>query len=329
MCTSLTLKTKDGYNLLGRTMDFGMAFNQSVHLIPRNFTWMNIPDKKEKKTKYALVGMAVVTDNHPVLADGVNEKGLTCATLYFPGFAEYEKENVDNKDNIAPYDFVLWALSQFRNLEEVKEALKNIEIVDKSLSLLNLTPPLHWILSDKSGKSIVIEKTKNGIEAFDNPVGVMANSPNFEWHLNNLRQYIGLRPKQLDSSKIESLSLSAFGQGSGTFGLPGDFTPPSRFVRATYLKNNITQINNEIEGVTGLFHILSNCAVPKGAVVMIEGNEDNTIYTSAMCSESGTYYYNTYENHQISAVSLFNEDLDANSIKAFPTTTTQVINNIN
>jgi choloylglycine hydrolase len=329
MCTSLTLKTKDGYNIHGRTMDFGMTFNQSVHIIPRNLTWVNILDKKENKTKYALVGMAVVTDNHPVLADGVNETGLTCASLYFKGFTKYEKKTVENKENIAPYDFVLWALSQFRNLDEVKEALKNIEIVDKTLSFLNVSPPLHWILSDRSGKSIVIEKTKNGIEVFDNPVGVMTNSPNFEWHLNNLRQYIGITPKQFDSSEIGSLSLSAFGQGSGTFGLPGDFTSPSRFVRATYLKNNISQINNEIEGVTGVFHILSNCAVPKGSVLMIEGNVHNTIYTSAMCSESGTYYYNTYENHQISAVNLFNEDLDATSIKAFPTTTTQAINNMN
>jgi hypothetical protein len=30
-------------------MDFGMTFNQSVHIIPRNLTWMNILDKKEIK----------------------------------------------------------------------------------------------------------------------------------------------------------------------------------------------------------------------------------------------------------------------------------------
>lgn len=68
--------------------------------------------------------MSIVTDNHPVFADGVNEKGLTCATLYFPGFAKYEEENIENKENIACYDFVLWALSQFKHLEEVKNHWK-------------------------------------------------------------------------------------------------------------------------------------------------------------------------------------------------------------
>lgn len=329
MCTSVALKTKDGKNLFGRTMDFSVEFNESVRIIPRNFKWINVTDKNVKISKYAFIGMSILTDNHPVFADGVNEKGLTCATLYFPGFAKYEEENIENKENVACYDFVLWTLSQFKNLEEVKKSLENVVIINTVLSILNFAPPLHWILSDKSGKSIVIERTHRGLEVFENPVGVMTNSPNFEWHLSNLRQYIGVRAKQFDNVIWNDLELSAFSQGSGTFGLPGDFTPPSRFVRAVYLKNNIVDINNEIEGVNGIFHILSNCEIPKGTVLKADNSCDYTLYTSVMCSESATYYYRTYENSQISAVHLFNEDLDVLYMKEFPSNKVESINNIN
>lgn len=112
--------------------------------------------------------------------------------------------------------------------------------------------------------------------------------------------------------------LSAFGQGSGSMGLPGDFTPPSRFVRAAYGKQNIQGIDNEEEGISAIFHILSNCEVPKGGVITEEGTLDNTIYTSAMCMESGTYYYHTYDCRQIIAIHLFHENLDTDEIKTYP-----------
>ncbi|WP_125152937.1 choloylglycine hydrolase [Clostridium rectalis] len=329
MCTSLTLKTKDGHNIFGRTMDFAIQFNESVNIIPRNFVWSTEVDKKERKSKYATIGMAVVINNHPVLADGMNEKGLICATLYFPGFSQFEEKTVNNKENVPSYDFVFWVLSQFENLNQVKKALKNMSIVNKTLSILNFAPPLHWILTDRSGKSIVVEKTSRGLEIFDNPVGVMTNSPNFQWHLSNLRQYIGLRPKQFENAMWGDLELAAFSQGSGTFGLPGDFTPPSRFVRAAYLKNNIADTDNEIKGINGVFHILSNCEVPKGVVLKSDDLSDYTFYTSAMCSESGNYYYHTYENRQISVINLYNEDLDSNDIKEFPNIKKEFLNKIN
>jgi penicillin V acylase-like amidase (Ntn superfamily) len=43
------------------------------------------------------------------------------------------------------------------------------------------------------------------------------------------------------NQKIGDLELSPFGMGGGSRGLPGDFTPPSRFVRmAFYLQNDFT-----------------------------------------------------------------------------------------
>lgn len=317
MCTSLTLKSLDDKNFLARTMDFPLTFNESVHLIPRNFKWNSVADKKEYKSKYASLGMSIVMNNHPVLADGINEKGLCCATLYFPGFAHYSKELSEKKINLAPYDFVYFVLSNCANLEEVIEKVKMVDFIDVPLSFLGITPPLHWTVTDRSGRSIAIENTIEGLKITENPIGVMTNSPEIGWHLTNLRQYIGANPIQNKEVKWGELNLNAFGQGSGTFGIPGDYTPPSRFIRAAYLKHVSVPANDEIEGVTSIFHILANCEVPKGAVLKDGKDLDFTLYTAAMCSESCTYYYKTYENSQIEAINMLNENLEMLEIKSY------------
>ncbi|TGA99859.1 choloylglycine hydrolase family protein [Sporolactobacillus shoreae] len=328
MCTSLTLQTRDGHHLFGRTMDFTMDLNQSVIITPRRYKWINTT-KEVISAKQGVVGMGIQQQGKVTFADGLNESGLTCATLYLQGFASYHKEAVKNKTNLPPQDFVLWCLTQFDSVQAVKEAMDGVSFLDAPLPALGITPPLHWILSDKSGKCIVIESTGKGVQIYDNPVGVLTNSPEFDWHLQNLRQYIGLQSRQFDPTQWIDLKLSAFSQGSGSFGLPGDFTPPSRFVRAAYLKQNITGIENESDGLTGLFHILSNCSVPKGIVVTPQSTEDVTIYTSAMCLESGTYYYQSYDCQQISAVHLFNENLDSEDVKVYPYPRVQYIHDEN
>ncbi len=317
MCTSLTLQTKNGQHFFARTMDFTLDFNQEVIIVPRSYRWNNITGETIE-TKQAVVGMGINYQGRVILADGVNEAGMTCATLYFPGFATYNESIDDNKTNLAPFDFVAWSLTQFNSIEELRKSVDSISFLDVPLPILGLTPPLHWIIADKWGECIVLEPTTEGLKVCDNPLGVMTNSPEFNWHLQNLRQYIGLRSQPYESTQWGDLSLSAFGQGSGSIGLPGDFTPPSRFVRAAYGKQNIQGIDNEEEGVSAVFHILSTCELPKGGVITEEGVLDNTIYTSAMCMESGTYYYHTYECRQITAVNLFHENLDADEITTYP-----------
>ncbi|KAA0820725.1 choloylglycine hydrolase family protein, partial [Bacillus sp. AY2-1] len=258
MCTSLTLQTKSGQHLFARTMDFALDFNQEVIIVPRRYQWNNITGETIK-AKQAVVGMGINDQGRIILADGVNESGMTCATLYFPGFATYSNSIDDNKTNLAPFDFVAWSLTQFNSVEELKKSVDSISFLDVPLSVLGVIPPLHWILADKWGECIVLEPTIEGLKMYDNPLGVMTNSPEFNWHLQNLRQYVGLKSQPYAPTQWGDVPLSAFGQGSGSMGLPGDFTPPSRFVRAAYSKQNIQGVDNEEEGVSAVFHILSNC----------------------------------------------------------------------
>ncbi|XZH20610.1 choloylglycine hydrolase [Clostridium perfringens] len=329
MCTGLALETKDGLHLFGRNMDIEYSFNQSIIFIPRNFKCVNKSNKKELTTKYAVLGMGTIFDDYPTFADGMNEKGLGCAGLNFPVYVSYSKEDIEGKTNIPVYNFLLWVLANFSSVEEVKEALKNANIVDIPISENIPNTTLHWMISDITGKSIVVEQTKEKLNVFDNNIGVLTNSPTFDWHVANLNQYVSLRYNQVPEFKLGDQSLTALGQGTGLIGLPGDFTPASRFVRVAFLRDAMIKNDKDSIDLIEFFHILNNVAMVRGSTRTIEEKSDLTQYTSCMCLEKGIYYYNTYENNQINAIDMNKENLDGNEIKTYKYNKTLSINHVN
>ena len=329
MCTGLALETKDGLHLFGRNMDIEYSFNQSIIFIPRNFKCVNKSNKKELTTKYAVLGMGTIFDDYPTFADGMNEKGLGCAGLNFPVYVSYSKEDIEGKTNIPVYNFLLWVLANFSSVEEVKEALKNANIVDIPISENIPNTTLHWMISDITGKSIVVEQTKEKLNVFDNNIGVLTNSPTFDWHVANLNQYVSLRYNQVPEFKLGDQSLTALGQGTGLVGLPGDFTPASRFIRVAFLRDAMIKNDKDSIDLIEFFHILNNVAMVRGSTRTVEEKSDLTQYTSCMCLEKGIYYYNTYENNQINAIDINKENLDGNEIKTYKYNKTLSINHVN
>lgn len=162
MCTSITLTTAGREHLLARTMDFDFELNGEVLLHPRRYKWKSEADGSEHAGRYAFIGMGRRLNN-ALFADGVNEKGLSCAALYFPDYAVYESETKEQCRNLAPHEFVTWVLSECDDLEEVKKAAVSVNIVEREVSLLGTVTPLHWLLTDRSGASIVVEPAAGGI----------------------------------------------------------------------------------------------------------------------------------------------------------------------
>ena len=315
MCTALTLKTKDGYNLFGRNMDLAYSFNQAVTLVPRNYEYRERVSGKMQKNKYAIIGMASVIDDYPAFADGMNEKGLCCAGLNFPGYFHPDEELSKDKKNVAAYDILLWILANFETVDQVSEEIKKVQIVAVQINEKTPIPTLHWIVTDTTGKSIVIEKTKESFKVYDNPIGVMTNSPTFDWHLTNLNEFMKATPYQPEPIKWGEKELKPLGVGLGTKCLPGGFSGVDRFVRIAYLKSQFSEAKDLMSGISQFFHMLDNVAMPVGAVIT-DGLDDITLYSSCMCQETGVYYYRTY-NSGVNAVDMTKEDLDANEIKRF------------
>ena len=169
-----------------------------------------------------------------------------------------------------------------------------------------------------STESIVVEYTAQGLTISENPVGVMTNSPTFDFHLTNLRTHLGCSPMAPDNALCPTLALTPLGCGAGFAGIPGDASTTSRFIRATFARSHATAEPTYYGNVQQVFHILSSVAMVKGTVQDHSGCLDFTTYTACMDGENLIYYYKTYENPQISAVYLRESMLDGTALSIFP-----------
>lgn len=300
MCTAMSVKTKNNEYIFGRTMDFSYELDPEVYIVPRQYEWINSLNNSKIYNKYKFIATGQDIGKI-VFVDGMNEKGLAVAALYFQGFAYFNtlSEKRNSHTPIGTIELVGFLLGNCSNIEEVINTINNIDIIGMEDSITHSVAPLHWIVQDKSGRCITIEKTRKGLEIFNNPLQVLANSPNFEWHMTNLRNYINLSPKQIEQTKWESVELSQFGQGGGSIGLPGDYTSPSRFVRTAFQKSCIALLNMDYNAVNMCFNIMKGVFIPKGVILTNRGTYDYTQYTVFMNLNTGDYYFNTHDNSQI------------------------------
>lgn len=312
-CTGIELQSQDGVTITGRTVEFGRPIKLKAAVVPRHYQFNGtIPDGKKGisyRSKYAAVG--VTAFDQPAIVDGINEKGLMVGMFYFPGFAEYTPLTIHNRNYaMSPTDFPNWILTQFATVDEVrKEVTKNrVVVVPTSFQVWGGVPPMHYIVYDSKGNSIVIEPIKGELRVFDNPIGTFTNSPEFPWHLTNLANYINLTPVNVSSKKIKDYTIKSLGEGSGLLGLPGDFTPPSRFIRAAIFSSAAPTAATATAGVFEAFHILNQFDIPPGAVR--DSNTDDlsssdiTLATTVKDSKNLKYYLRTFENQNIRVIDL-------------------------
>ena len=334
-CTGIALETEKSSYVNGRTVEFGIQLDMSVAVIPRNTVFHGetpIGNGITYTSKYGAVG--IFCFDKIVLMDGINEKGLSAAAFYFPGYASYAKVNRWNASKaLSPLDFTNWVLTQFATVKEVKDALSSVIITNTIFKDWgeNAPPPMHYIVYDKAGNSIVIEPLNGKLKVYDNKLGVITNSPTFDWHLTNLNNYIHLTPENVTKGSIAELNLKPFGQGTGMSGLPGDFTPPSRFVRAAFFSKSSVPSKSSQDAVKQAFHILNQFDIPKGVVSGKDNGKtsyDYTMLTSVKDSKELSYFYRTYEDQGIECVNLHQVDLDAKHIKTKKTDSTQKIYNV-
>ena len=323
MCTAITYKTRDNY--FGRNLDLEYSYNETVTVTPRNYVF-EFRKMGKMESHFAMIGMAYVADGYPLYYDATNEKGLSVAALNFPQNAHYNPFCV-GKDNIAPFELIPWILGQCATAGEAEKLLERINILNENFSDELPLSPLHWIISDK-WRSITLESVKAGIKVYDNSVGVLTNNPTFDYQLFNLNNYMSLTKGEPQNTFAtnNNLKLEQYSRGMGAMGLPGDYSSMSRFVRAAFVKMNSVSIGSENESVSQFFHILKSVEMPRGCVKVGEENYAITIYSSCCNTDRGIYYYITYNNNQINAVDMHKENLNGNTLIAYPLKTQQAIN---
>ncbi len=323
MCTAITYKTRDNY--FGRTLDIECSYNENVTVTPRNFKF-DFRTKASIDSHYAIIGMATVIDGYPLYFDAANECGLAMAGLNFPENAHY-CETMHEKDNISPFEFIPWILSQCKNLDETKRLISKINLCNIDFSEKLPLSPLHWIITDRDG-AITVESVKDGLKIYNNPVGVLTNNPNFDYHMTHLCDFINLTPYTAEN-RFGNIELSPYSRGMGAIGLPGDLSSASRFVRAAFVKLNSVSGDSENESVSQFFHILGSVEQQRGCVRLPDGRYEITAYTSCINTDKGIYYYTTYENSCITAVDMHSCNLDGDALYTYPLLKTQIINKLN
>jgi len=331
-CTSIVIIANDGAAVYGRTMEWGtFDLNSRLVIIPRGHAFQaHTPDGKPGyrwKTKYGVVALDMIEKDY--LSDGMNEKGLVVGVLYHPGFAEYQSYDPAQANiSMGPTDFGNFVLTQFATVDEVREGLKKVRVVPIPEPVLGGIPaPMHLMVADQSGKTIVIEYLNGELKVFDNPLRVLTNAPSFDWHMTNLRNYINLSSVALPTRKIENLDFKPIGAGSGFLGIPGDYTPPSRFVRAVAYTQTARKTPDGTEAIYEVFRILDNFNLPLGSAEgpdaspeLLKGMRSSTIWTSAADTRNLKYYYHTQHNRKVRMVDLNKIDFSPNKkgIRRFP-----------
>jgi choloylglycine hydrolase len=313
-CTGISLTAQDGAAIRGRTLEFGFPLQSNVLVVPAGKEFSGaLPDGGKGltyRTRYDLVGANAV--NEVMIVDGLNDQGLSIGLFYFPGYAQYADATKENAARaLAPQDFGMWVLGNFATVDEVKKAVQDIAMVPTPLpglgSAKGMVADVHFFVQDKSGKSIAIEPIDGKLKVTDAPIGVMTNTPTYDWQMTNLDNYINLSAKDITSEKLGAVTLSATGSGSGLLGLPGDFTPPSRFVRAAIFSQAAMPNADSDDAVFAAFHILNQFDIPKGSVIngsVGKPAAEITEWTSVNDLQNLRWYFRTHQDQSIRVVDL-------------------------
>lgn len=312
MCTAINFKTKDHY--FGRNLDLEYTYQETVAVTPRNYPF-RFRMAGTIESHYAMIGMAYVVGGYPLYYEATNEKGVSVAGLMFAGNAHYP-EPAEGKDNIPPFEFVPWILTQCKDMQGVRKLLKRVSLVNSSFSEELPLTPLHWMISYKE-ESLVVESMQDGLHVYENPVGVLTNNPPFPIQLWNLNNYMGMTRETPENRFSGRLPLATYSKGMGALGLPGDLSSASRFVRAAFVLHNSVSGTSEEESVGQFFHMLTAVEQQRGCVRVKEEEYEVTAYSSCCNTDKGIYYYTTYGNRQISAVEMQKENLEGTLVRSY------------
>lgn len=314
-CTGITLTSKDGGVVVARTVEWALndAQHNQILVVPRNKKFVGqTPEGNNGKRWDGKYGFVTLTAyGQPYGPDGMNEEGLYVGVYYLPDYAEYGIYNPAKAENsMSVGDLMQWMLSSFKTVDEIIANLNSVLVVNvDNKDFGGAALPFHYKIVDPSGNSKIIEIVNKGeVKVYDPYIGVITNSPTYDWHLINQRNYLNLSTIPNKPVTFEPYTLKPIGGGSGLIGLPGDFTPPSRFVRAAAFTASCRPLETSLDAVFESFRILDNFNIPLGAQVPQDHLPTDIVSATQVTSSSDlknkVYYYHTMWNRQIRKIDL-------------------------
>lgn len=311
-CTAFRLTAKDGTIIATRSMEFAVDLKYDLIAVPRNKAYASpAPGGKEGlswKTQFGFVGVAQFGMDYGV-SDGMNEKGLGFGMLWFePDMKWQDVAPGQEKSALAQLLVGDWLLGNFASVEDVKRELPKIKVFKYTDPATKLSPTVHFVVYDEKGGCIVIEYEDGACRVYDDPIGIMTNAPRFPWQMTNLRQYVGVSSEVPASFSMDGITFPATGHGAGMMGLPGDLTPPSRFVRLAVL-TRFSDVQPDARGTLNLSeHLISAFDIPSGLVTDTlpdkTVSKETTQWIAFRDLTNRVLYFRTYDNFNLRKVDL-------------------------
>jgi len=200
---------------------------------------LNLHPRKNTGGAYAYVSVdAIAVKFVDVLSlDGMNEAGLTAGMQTFRE-SVYEASFPSLPSDIPSSSVVSTLLAHAGNVDEALALLATRRVVG-SYPGIGLA---HWAIADASGRSVVVEYIDGKRVVYENTPRIMTNDPPLDWHWRNLNTYVNLNPNWPNANDFMAVETDVgavprvVGHGWNLLGLPGDSSPPSRFVQMFYLR---------------------------------------------------------------------------------------------
>lgn len=267
-CTTMMMQDANGNAYEARTMEWGGALPDSLNYFPTGLPIQSLtPDGKPGlsfKTKHGFVAVSIknLTSNpkQVTVAEGANDQGLSLSLNAFFG-ASVPAVDSDDSKVLSALDFGAWALGNFQNVAQVKQALANKEVsiwLPPIALVGNKTAPIHFALWDKTGAGIVVEFSNGKVNVYDNPVGVMTNGPEFPWHLENLNNYAQLSNVDRNNGTFGSLKVNPPDGGNALAGVPSTQIASGRFVKAAFYTTYVRKAKTPAEAIQTMSHVINN-----------------------------------------------------------------------
>ena len=267
-CTTMMMQDANGNAYEARTMEWGGALPDSLNYFSTGLPIQSLtPDGKPGlsfKTKHGFVAVSIKNlSSNPkqvTVAEGANDQGLSLSLNAFFG-ASVPAVDSDDSKVLSALDFGAWALGNFQNVAQVKQALANKEVsiwLPPIALVGNKTAPIHFALWDKTGAGIVVEFSNGKVNVYDNPVGVMTNGPEFPWHLENLNNYAQLSNVDRNNGTFGSLRVNPPDGGNALTGVPSTQIASGRFVKAAFYTTYVRKAKTPAEAIQTMSHVINN-----------------------------------------------------------------------
>ena len=291
MCTNLMISVPSNPNqnppdptrtfVSARALEMPGVIAQSVYVMPSGQSWplqaVKPPPEVQGWTTlqwtntYGFVGIAPSGGSWqslPTFNDGINTEGLSVGALWLAPGTEYAPIGKAN-NQVCFLDFPAWILGNFASVKDFQAAFENITVVGPppppmaSAKEAHFYVPLHYIVTDSTGQSCVIEFIKGKPNLYLSTNAVLTNWPTYDWQLENVKNYFNL------TLFGNGTSTSGAGNpvGGGLMGLPGDSLSASRFVKASILSQGIAQLPPDGAGwlpAPGVFAATPPLSTPPG-----------------------------------------------------------------